>query len=93
MRGRGNGMKLILSLVGIALLLFLFLNKSSKGRVLEIISIWWFRIAFAFVILFAINLIASQLGFFIPINIISGLLIAFLGIPGIASVVAISIFL
>jgi len=93
MRGRGNGMKLILSLVGIALLLFLFLNKSSKGRVLEIISIWWFRIAFAFVILFAINLIASQLGFFIPINIISGLLIAFLGIPGIASVVAISMFL
>ncbi|WP_075620478.1 pro-sigmaK processing inhibitor BofA family protein [Paenisporosarcina indica] len=86
-------MKLILSLVGIALLLFLFLNKSSKGRVLEIISIWWFRIAFAFVILFAINLIASQLGFFIPINIISGLLIAFLGIPGIASVIAISMFL
>lgn len=86
-------MKLILSLIGIALLLFLFLNKASKGRVLEAISVWWFRIAFAFAILFAINLIAGQFGFFIPVNIISGLLIAFLGVPGIASVVVISVFI
>ncbi|QBP42949.1 Pro-sigmaK processing inhibitor BofA [Paenisporosarcina antarctica] len=86
-------MKLILYLIGITLLLFLFLNKASKGRVVEVFSILWFRIAFAFVILFAINLIASQFGFFIPINIVSGLLIAFLGIPGIASVITISMFL
>ena len=86
-------MKLTLSLIGIALLLFLFLNKASKGRVIEAFSIWWFKIAFAFVILFAINLIASQFGYFVPINIISGLLIAFLGVPGIASVLTISFFL
>lgn len=86
-------MKLILYLIGITLLLFLFLNKASKGRVVEVFSILWFRIAFAFVILFVINLIASQFGFFIPINIVSGLLIAFLGVPGIASVITISIFL
>ncbi|WP_017382009.1 pro-sigmaK processing inhibitor BofA family protein [Paenisporosarcina sp. TG-14] len=86
-------MKLILYLIGITLLLFLFLNKASKGRVVEVFSILWFRIAFAFVILFGINLIASQFGFFIPINIVSGLLIAFLGVPGIASVITISMFL
>ena len=86
-------MKLTLSLIGIAILLFLFLNKASKGRVIEAFSIWWFRIAFAFVILFAINLIASQFGYFVPINIVSGLLIAFLGVPGIASVLTISFFL
>jgi len=86
-------MKLTLSLIGIALLLFLFLNKASKGRVIEAFSIWWFKIAFAFVILFAINLIASQFGYFVPINIVSGLLIAFLGVPGIASVLTISFFL
>jgi len=86
-------MKLTLCVIGITLLLFLFLNKASKGRVLEAISIWWFRIAFAFVILFAINLIAGQFGVNIPINIVSGLLIAFLGLPGIASVITISMFL
>ncbi|MGE6490036.1 pro-sigmaK processing inhibitor BofA family protein [Paenisporosarcina sp. NPDC076898] len=86
-------MKLTLYVIGIAVLLFLFLNKASKGRVIEAFSIWWFRIAFAFVILFAIHLIASQFGLFIPVNIVSGLLIAFLGVPGIASVLTISIFL
>ena len=86
-------MKLTLVLIGIAFLFFVFLNKESKGRVIEAFSVWWFRIAFAFVILFAINLIASQFGFFVPINIVSGLLIAFLGVPGIASVVTIAMFL
>lgn len=86
-------MKLALYLIGITVLLFLLLNKASKGRVIEAFSIWWFRVAFAFVILFAINLIASQFGLFVPINIVSGLLIAFLGVPGIASVLTISIFL
>ncbi len=85
-------MKLAFYVLGITLLLFLLLNKESKGRVIEAFSIWWFRIAFAFVILFAMHLIASQLGYFIPINIISGLLIAFLGVPGIASVIMISMF-
>lgn len=86
-------MSLILYLIGITLLLFLFLNKASKARVIDAFSLWWFRIAFSFVLLFAIHLIASQFGFFIPINIIFGLLIAFLGVPGIASVITISVFL
>lgn len=86
-------MKLALYLIGITVLLFLLLNKASKGRVIEAFSIWWFRVAFAFVILFGINLIASQFGLFVPVNIIFGLLIAFLGVPGVASVITISIFI
>lgn len=86
-------MKLALYLIGIAVLLFLFMNKASKGRVIEAFSIWWFKVAFAFVLLFGINLIASQFGLFVPINIVSGLMIAFLGVPGIASVITISMFL
>ena len=86
-------MKLALIVIGIALLLFLFLNKESKGRVIEAFSVWWFRVAFAFAILFAINVIASQFGMFVPINIVSGMLIAILGVPGIASVIAFSMIL
>lgn len=86
-------MKLALYLIGITVLLFLLLNKASKGRVIEAFSIWWFRVAFAFVVLFGINLIASQFGLFVPVNIVFGLLIAFLGVPGVASVITISIFI
>lgn len=86
-------MKLALYVIGIILLLFLFLNKQTKMQVIELFSIWWFRIAFAFVILFGIHIISSFFGFFLPVNIISGLIIAALGVPGIVSVLLISMIL
>lgn len=86
-------MKLTLYVIGILLLLFLFLNKQSKLKAIESFSIWWFRIAFAFVILFGIHIISSFFGFFVPVNIISGLIIATLGLPGIMSVILISMVL
>ncbi|MFX3675380.1 MAG: pro-sigmaK processing inhibitor BofA family protein [Paenisporosarcina sp.] len=86
-------MKLTLCVIGIILLLFLFLNKTSKLKVIEIFSIWWFRIAFAFVILFGIHVISSFFGFFVPVNIIFGLIIAALGLPGIMSILLISMVL
>lgn len=86
-------MKIALYVIGIILLLFIFLNKQTKMQVIELFSIWWFRIAFAFVILFGIHVISSFFGFFVPVNIISGLIIAALGIPGIMSVLLISIVL
>ena len=86
-------MKLFFYVIGIILLLFLFLNKRSKIKVIEMFSIWWFRIAFAFVILFGIHVVSSFFGFFVPVNIISGLMIAILGLPGILSVILISMVL
>jgi len=86
-------MKLFIYVIGIILLLFLFLNKRSKVKVIEMFSIWWFRIAFAFVILFGIHVVSSFFGFFVPVNIISGLIIAALGLPGIMSVILISMVL
>ncbi len=86
-------MKLFIYVIGIILLLFLFLNKQSKIKFIELFSVWWFRIAFAFVILFGIHVISSFFGFFVPVNIISGLIIATLGVPGIMSVLLISMVL
>jgi inhibitor of the pro-sigma K processing machinery len=86
-------MKLTLYVIGIILLLFLFLNKQSKMKVVELFSVWWFRIAMAFVVLFGMHVIASFFGFNVPVNIISGLMIATLGIPGILSVLLISFVL
>lgn len=86
-------MKLFIYVIGIILLLFLFLNKRSKVKVIEMFSIWWFRIAFAFVVLFGIHVVSSFFGFFVPVNIISGLIIAALGLPGIMSIILISMVL
>lgn len=86
-------MKLALYVIGIILLLFLFLNKQSKVKVIELFSIWWFRIAMAFVVLFGIHVISGFFGFYVPVNILSGLMIAMLGIPGILSVLLISFVL
>ncbi|HEX5564190.1 MAG TPA: pro-sigmaK processing inhibitor BofA family protein [Sporosarcina sp.] len=82
----------ILFIVGLFLLLFLMDNKYVH-KVLERISIYWFRFAFAFLLLFAMNIIGGFFGFFIPVNIASGIVIAVLGIPGIASIFAFAFFL
>lgn len=83
--------------LGTAAVLFVLLicirNKRIFYTVAEKLSVFWFRLAASFLILFLLNLGAGLAGFFVPINIASGLLIAILGIPGIASVCALSVLL
>lgn len=46
------------------------------------------KICMAFVMLYGLNLILSSVNVFIPINIVTLVLVSFLGVPGILGLVA-----
>ncbi len=56
-----------------------------KKKILKILS----KLCFAFVMLYGLNLILSGVNIFIPINIITIILVTFLGSPGILGLVAV----
>ncbi|WP_342513908.1 pro-sigmaK processing inhibitor BofA family protein [Sporosarcina sp. FSL K6-1522] len=86
-------MKIIgIAIVGVVLLL-LVVGRKHIPKVLEKLSIYWFRLAFAFLVLFAMNIAGGFIGVYVPINIASGLLLAVLGIPGMATLCAFAVFL
>jgi len=87
-------MKLAIGILiaGFVFLLFLMDNKQIR-KVFERLSIYWFRLAFSFLILFIMNIAAGFFGVYVPINIASGIVIAVLGIPGVASVCAFALIL
>ena len=76
-------------------LLFLYIigRYVKWGRLFEALSIFWFRVAFSFLLLFIIHLIVGFNGYNIPINIFSVLTIAILGIPGVLGVAFLVFFL
>ncbi|MFJ7936889.1 pro-sigmaK processing inhibitor BofA family protein [Sporosarcina sp. NPDC096371] len=87
-------MKIIGGLVvGLVLLLLLVLDKKQIQKALERLSVYWFRLAFAFLVLFAMNIAGGFIGVYVPVNIVSGLLLAVLGIPGVATLCAFAVFL
>lgn len=80
-------------LVGGFILLLLLMDKKQVRKVFERLSIYWFRLAFAFLLLFVMNVAAGFFGIYVPVNIASGLVIAILGIPGFASICALALIL
>ncbi len=56
-----------------------------KKKILKILS----KLCFAFVMLYGLNLILSGVNIFIPINIITIILVTFFGSPGILGLVAV----
>lgn len=85
-------MKFIIIGGSLVLLLLLMFRKSFSG-VIEGLSIFLFRIGFSVLLLFGVHLLLGLAGYAIPINLFTGAVVAVLGVPGIASVVAISIFI
>ena len=79
--------------VGLVLLLLVVMDKKHIQKALERLSVYWFRLAFAFLVLFAMNVAGGFIGIYVPVNITSGLLLAVLGIPGIATLCAFAVFL
>ena len=77
-------------LVGGFILLLLLMDKKQVRKVFERLSIYWFRLAFSFLVLFIMNVTAGFFGIYVPVNIASGLVIAVLGIPGFASICALA---
>ncbi|WOV84400.1 pro-sigmaK processing inhibitor BofA family protein [Sporosarcina jeotgali] len=83
----------IILALGVVLLFVLRLTKPQLQTAAEKLSILWFRLAFAFLILFIINIAGGFVGLYVPINIGSGFLLAVLGIPGLASLLVLAVFL
>lgn len=88
-------MKTILGviIIGFILLVPLLLNKKQIKKVFEYLSVYWFRFAFSFLVLFVLNVAAGFLGIYVPVNIASGIVITLLGIPGFVSICILAIFL
>lgn len=59
------------------------MNMASK--ILKLVK----KLCLAFVMLYGLNLILNSVNIFIPINIISLILVTFLGVPGLFSLIAI----
>lgn len=79
--------------IGLVLLLLVIVDKKHIHKALERLSVYWFRLAFAFLVLFAMNVAGGFIGVYIPVNITSGILLAVLGIPGIAALCTFAIIL
>lgn len=74
-------------------LLYIIVRYVKWGRFFEGLSVFWFRVAFAFLLLFIIHLIIGYNGYTMPINLFSVLTIAVLGIPGVLGVTFLIFFL
>jgi len=77
----------------VLLFLYVIIRHAKMGRILEGMSVFWFRFAFAFLLLFVIHLSLGYVGYNIPINLFSVLTIAILGIPGVLGITALIFFL
>ncbi|MBD7946400.1 MULTISPECIES: pro-sigmaK processing inhibitor BofA family protein [Psychrobacillus] len=85
-------MKLTIIVCSLVLLLFLVF-KSSFSNLFESLSIFLFRLGFSILLLFGVHLLLGMAGYVVPINLFTGAVVAVLGVPGVASVVTISILL
>ncbi|MDM5231158.1 pro-sigmaK processing inhibitor BofA family protein [Lysinibacillus pakistanensis] len=77
----------------VLLFLYVIIRHAKMGRILEGMSVFWFRFAFAFLLLFVIHMSLGYVGYNIPINLFSVLTIAILGIPGVFGITALIFFL
>lgn len=87
-------MKAVISIFVVGfILLLLVMDKKHVKRIFEFLSIYWFRLAFSFLVLFILNVGAGFFGIYVPVNIVSGLVITVLGIPGLASICTLALIL
>ena len=86
-------MKAAIGIAVIGFVLLLLMDKKRIKRVVEFLSIYWFRLAFSFLALFIVNVGAGFFGVYVPVNVVSGLIITVLGIPGFASICVLALIL
>lgn len=83
-------MKFIIIICSLVLLSFL-LFRNSFPKFFESVSILLFRLGFSVLLLYGVHLLLGSMGYAIPVNLFTGAVAATLGIPGVISIVAISI--
>lgn len=76
---------LVIAALGVVSLILLSMSKITLEKNMERLSVFWFRLAFAFFILFLMNIAGGFIGIYVPVNIASGVILAVLGIPGFAA--------
>ncbi|ARF14268.1 pro-sigmaK processing inhibitor BofA [Sporosarcina sp. P12(2017)] len=76
---------LVIAILGVVSLLLLSMSRTTLEKNMERLSVFWFRLAFAFFILFLMNIAGGFIGIYVPVNIASGMILAILGIPGFAA--------
>lgn len=86
-------MKVAIGLLIFGFIVLLLMDKKQVRKVFERLSIYWFRLAFSFLILFLMNVAGGFIGVYVPINIASGLVITVFGIPGLASICTFALIL
>lgn len=72
-------------------MILLRMSKSAIEKNMERLSVFWFRLAFAFFILFLMNITGGFIGVYVPVNFASGVILAVLGIPGFAALCSFAI--
>lgn len=82
----------MIAALGIISLILLRMNKATLEKSMERLSVFWFRLAFAFFILFLMNIAGGFIGVYVPVNIASGIILAVLGIPGFAMLCGFAVF-
>ena len=83
-------MKFIIIICSLVLLSFL-LFRNSFPKFFEGVSILLFRLGFSVLLLYGVHLLLGSMGYAISVNLFTGAVAAALGIPGVISIVAISI--
>ncbi|AXI00703.1 pro-sigmaK processing inhibitor BofA [Sporosarcina sp. PTS2304] len=76
---------LVIVALGVIALVLLRMSKTTLEKNMERLSVFWFRLAFAFFILFLMNIAGGFIGIYVPVNIASGIILAVLGVPGFAA--------
>ncbi|EGQ23229.1 hypothetical protein HMPREF9372_2707 [Sporosarcina newyorkensis 2681] len=76
---------LVIVALGIVSLILLSMSKTTLEKNMERLSVFWFRLAFAFFVLFLMNIAGGFIGIYVPVNIASGIILAVLGVPGFAA--------
>lgn len=83
-------MKLIIIVCSLVLLSMLLFSRSFS-TVMQSLPYFLFRLGFSLFLLFGIHLLLGLMGYTVQVNLFTGMLVAVLGVPGVASVVAITL--
>lgn len=70
-----------------------FIVSKFISKIFEGISILLFRLGFSILLLYGVHLLLGSMGYAIPVNLFTGTVAATLGVPGVISVIAISILI
>jgi len=85
-------MKIVIIICSLVLLSFLIF-RNSFPKFFEGLSILLFRLGFSVLLLYGVHLLLGSMGYGITVNLFTGTVAAVLGIPGVISIIAISILI